>query len=159
MAFSAFLIVFGWPSGVCLLANGRPLNVRTQPVPPATKPALQVGLAAWYGPGFHGRRTANGEIFDMFDLTAAHRELPLGSLIRVTNLNNRKSVVVRVNDRGPWGAVERIIDLSYAASQRLGMANRGLVRVRLDPVSQTQAPALAARGRNLPPYGRGTVSH
>ena len=98
----------------------------------------QVGKAVWYGPGFHGKLTANGELYDMFDLTAAHRRLPLGSLVRVTNLRNRKSVYVRITDRGPYGDEERIIDLSYAASRKLGMVAAGAAPVQLELISGPQ---------------------
>ena len=80
---------------------------------------LQEGLAVWYGPGFHGRRTASGEVYDMHALTAAHPSLPFGTRVRVTNLRNGKSVVVRINDRGPFGG-RFIIDLSYAAAKAIG---------------------------------------
>ena len=94
-------------------------------------PPHQVGRASWYGQPFHGRPTASGELFDMFQLTAAHRKLPLGTRVRVTHLRSRRSVTVRVNDRGPyWGG--RIIDLSYEAARRLGMVEQGLAPVSLD---------------------------
>ena len=96
-------------------------------------PAYQVGTASWYGEYFQGRDTASGEPYDMYDLTAAHPTLPLGTFVRVTNLRNGKAVVLRVNDRGP--IVEgRIIDVSYGAAQILGMSGRGIQRVRLDLV-------------------------
>lgn len=93
--------------------------------------AFQVGVASWYGKKFNGHPTASGESYDMYGLTAAHRTLPLGSWVRVTNLVNRRSVFVRINDRGPL-APGRIIDLSYFAAQKLGMEDRGTARVRLD---------------------------
>ena len=99
----------------------------TQAVRPATR-HRQVGQASWYGPGFHGRKTANGEIFNQHQLTAAHRRLPLGTKVKVTNLKNGKAVVVRVNDRGPYVG-GRIIDLSRAAAQRLAISGLGQVRV------------------------------
>jgi len=107
---------------------------------PAEAKPYQVGVASWYGKQFHGRTTASGEGFDMFDLTAAHRELPLGTYVRVTNLRNGKSVVVRVNDRGPY--VEgRIMDLSYSAARMLSFRD-GVERVRIDVVKpQTVADA------------------
>ena len=88
------------------------------------------GVASWYGPKFHGRLTANGELFDMNRLTAAHKTLPLPSLVSVTNLENGEEVVLRVNDRGPF-AGDRIIDLSRAAAERLGTQRAGLGRVRV----------------------------
>jgi len=93
----------------------------------------QMGTASWYGDYFDGKTTASGEDFDMYDLTAAHPTLPLGSYVRVTNLRNGKAVVVKVNDRGPI-VPGRIIDLSYGAAQVLQFENRGLQRVRLDLV-------------------------
>jgi rare lipoprotein A len=95
---------------------------------------FQIGKASWYGGSFNGRTTANGEKFDMYGLTCAHRTLPLGSWIRVTNLNNKKSAILRVNDRGPMAA-SLIVDLSYAAAQRLGVD--GLAKVRIETVTTT----------------------
>ena len=91
----------------------------------------QVGTASWYGPGFQGRRTANGERFDQNALTAAHRTLPFGTRVRVTNLNNERSVVVRINDRGPF-VRGRVIDVSRAAAVRLDMLRAGVVPVRVE---------------------------
>ncbi|MDP4006933.1 septal ring lytic transglycosylase RlpA family protein [Methylobacterium sp. NEAU K] len=82
--------------------------------------AQQAGVASWYGPGFHGRKTSNGERFDMNALTAAHRTLPLGTQVRVTNTRNGRSVVVRINDRGPY-AGRCVIDLSKASAQAIGV--------------------------------------
>lgn len=93
----------------------------------------QIGRASWYGEELQGQQTASGEDYDMNQLTCAHRSLPLGSLIRVTNLNNHKTVVVRVNDRGPMPQ-SRVIDLSYAAARFLGFSSRGTAPVRLDLV-------------------------
>lgn len=85
-----------------------------------------VGIASWYGPGFHGRKTASGERFNQYAMTAAHKTLPLGSMVRVTNLQTDESVVVRINDRGPY-AGGRIIDLSKGAAQALGINGTGRV--------------------------------
>ena len=90
---------------------------------------IEVGQASWYGLKFQGRKTATGESYDMNLMTCAHRSLPLGSWVKVTNLRNRKTVMVRVNDRGP-ALDDRIVDLSYAAAQAVGL--RGLGKVRLD---------------------------
>lgn len=90
----------------------------------------QVGIASWYGPGFHGKRTANGEIFDMYALTAAHKTLPFNTLVKVVDLDTGRWVVVRINDRGPF-VPGRIIDLSYAAAKELGIVEKGLARVGL----------------------------
>ena len=95
----------------------------------APKP-YQIGNASWYGKQFHGRTTASGEDFDMFELTAAHRQLPLGTFVKVTNLRNGKWIVVRVNDRGPYVG-NRIMDLSYSAARMLSFRD-GIERVRLD---------------------------
>jgi rare lipoprotein A len=89
-----------------------------------------VGLASYYGSKFHGRRTASGERYDMYDLTAAHPVLKFGSRVEVTNLKNGRKVRVRINDRGPFRK-GRIIDLSYAAAKKIGMLTRGLVKVRV----------------------------
>lgn len=88
----------------------------------------QAGVASWYGPGFHGRKTANGERFDMNALTAAHRTLPLGTQVRVTNTHTGRSVVVRINDRGPYVG-RRLIDLSKASAQAIGLS--GLAKVSI----------------------------
>ncbi len=92
---------------------------------------IEVGMASWYGPHFQGKRTANGESFDMNELTCAHRSLPMGSWVRVTNLKNMRSVFVRVNDRGPV-AEGRVVDLSFAAAKAVGLA--GVGKVKLEPV-------------------------
>ncbi len=103
----------------------------------------QIGAASWYGEELQGQQTASGEDYDMNQLTCAHRSLPLGSLIRVTNLRNHKTVVVRVNDRGPLPQ-SRVVDLSYAAARFLGFSSRGTAPVRLDLVnSKTQLAQLS----------------
>jgi len=88
----------------------------------------QVGIASWYGPGFHGKRTANGEIFDMYAMTAAHKTLPFGTILKVVDLETGRWVIVRINDRGPF-VPGRIIDLSYAAAKELGILEKGIARV------------------------------
>jgi rare lipoprotein A len=107
------------------------------PAKKATKSLpYQVGVASWYGEQFQGKETASGEPFDMEDFTAAHLTLPLGTYVKVTNLRNGRSVVVRINDRGP--VVDgRIIDVSYNAARSLGFKDKGLQRVRLDLVEPT----------------------
>jgi rare lipoprotein A len=95
----------------------------------------QVGLASYYGAAFQGEETASGENFDYRRMTAAHRTLPMGSVVRVTNLKNGRSVVLRINDRGPYGRNHRkgtIIDVSKGAARRLGFVRDGLVRVRVE---------------------------
>ncbi|MBL7993399.1 MAG: septal ring lytic transglycosylase RlpA family protein [Candidatus Kapabacteria bacterium] len=99
----------------------------------ATSALVQHGVASWYGPRFHGRRTANGEIYDMHDFTAAHLTLPLGTVIRVTNTENNKTTLVRVNDRGPY--IEgRILDLSYSAAKAIGILGNGTGDVKVEVV-------------------------
>jgi len=94
----------------------------------------QTGTASWYGRQFHGRKTASGETFDMNAMTAAHRSLPLNCYIRVTNRNNGKSVVVKVNDRGPFHG-NRVVDLSYGAAKKLGITNAGVGNVSIERVA------------------------
>ena len=107
--------------------------------------AYQIGTASWYGRQFHGRPTASGERYDMYQLTAAHRTLPLGTWVKVTNLRNGRWILVRINDRGPVPQ-DRIIDLSYTAAQMLDLKAWGIGKVRIDLVdthSQTDTLALA----------------
>ena len=104
----------------------------------------QVGTASWYGDYFEGKPTASGEPYNMYELTAAHPSLPLGTLVKVTNLHNRRAVIVRINDRGPV-VPGRIIDLSYSAARILNFQARGIQRVRLDVISANQkAPTTLA---------------
>ena len=96
------------------------------------------GVASYYGKEHHGKKTANGEIFDMHQLTAAHRSLPFGSQVKVTNLSNQRSVIVRINDRGPYYQ-GRIIDLSLAAAERLDMVQSGITKVKLEVLEAKRA--------------------
>jgi rare lipoprotein A len=96
----------------------------------AEQKPYQVGTASWYGKQFHGKTTASGEDFDMFEFTAAHRKLPLGTFVKVTNLKNGKWIIVRVNDRGPYVG-NRIMDLSYSAARMLNFRD-GVERIRID---------------------------
>ncbi len=120
------------PHGAAVQANSR------KTAAPATLESrrhwFQFGRASWYGRDFQGQPTANGEAYDMNAMTCAHRSLPLGSLIRVTNLRNHRSIFVRVNDRGPV-PVTRVVDLSYAAARILGFSTRGTEKVRIDLVA------------------------
>ncbi|MGH8592527.1 MAG: septal ring lytic transglycosylase RlpA family protein [Gammaproteobacteria bacterium] len=106
----------------------------------------QLGTASWYGPGFHGKKTANGEIYDQNKLTAAHRSLPLGTEVEVTHVKNGKSVELRVNDRGPYVG-GRVIDLSRAAAIELGMKEQGLAKVKIeaDSLAKKRAPGASAK--------------
>src|SRR5439155_19507454 len=112
----------------------------------ATRPntrAYQVGTASWYGEDFDGKPTASGEPFNMYDLTAAHPSLPLGTMVKVTNLRNRRAVVVRINDRGPI-VPGRIIDVSYSAARALKFQGQGTQRVRLDVIPARKPTATMA---------------
>jgi len=116
----------------------RPYEVLGRSFAPNTRlqPLHQRGIASWYGKKFHGQKTSIGETYDMFAMTAAHPTLALPSYVRVTNVGNGRSVVVRVNDRGPFHA-DRIIDLSYAAAHRLGYINNGSTEVEIDAILPT----------------------
>jgi rare lipoprotein A len=118
------------------LANAKPITA-----------GPDVSRASWYGRGFHGRKTASGERYDMHALTAAHRTLPLASWVRVTNEANQKTVVVKINDRGPY-ARGRVIDLSYAAAAVLGMRGAGVGKVKIEGLTPQEARA-AARDQSL----------
>lgn len=104
------------------------------------------GVASWYGPGFHGKKTANGEVYNQYAMTAAHKILPLGTRVRVTRLDNGRSLLVRINDRGPF-VDDRIIDLSRAAATRLGMMGTGTAKVLVQSVG-TMPEATPAGGGN-----------
>src|SRR6476660_9136845 len=129
--------------GVALFGCGEKKKVRAAP-PPARAPAPtawfeETGIASWYGHPYHGRSSASGEIYDMEQFTAAHRTLPFGTLVRVVNLDNEKSVEVRINDRGPF-VDDRVIDLSHAAAQAIGMIGPGTARVRVEVIQAPAAP-------------------
>lgn len=116
------------------------------------KPFRQRGLASWYGRRFHGNKTATGEIYDMFQLSAAHPTLPLPSYARVTNTQNGRQVVVRVNDRGPF-LHNRVIDLSYAAALKLGYLEQGVAMVEIETIVAQDVDRLAASGTPTPVGG------
>jgi rare lipoprotein A len=118
-------------------------RVRYRP-PEGPKGGVEIGLASWYGPEFHGRRTSNREIYNMNDMTAAHPTLPFGTYVMVTNLDNDRTAVVRINDRGPF--VEgRVIDVSYAAARVLGMIGPGTARVRLEILAGYPSAAIEGK--------------
>ena len=129
-----------WIALLALLAVGGcakrvPEASTVREVPPAGRGdviATYEGKASWYGREQHGHLTANGERFDMYALTAAHRTLRMNTHVRVINLRNGRSTVVRINDRGPYGGHGRIIDVSYAAAKQLDMLNAGIVPVRVE---------------------------
>lgn len=117
--------------------TARPYTVLGQTYYPLTSAEgfSEEGIASWYGPQFHAKRTASGEVYNMYALTAAHRVLPMQTKIRVTNLANGKSVVLRVNDRGPF-ASNRVVDLSYAAAKKLDVVRPGTARVRVEALGR-----------------------
>ena len=116
-----------------MASRRQPVTPRSKIIPPANlRPGkVLLGIASFYGPDFHGKLTANGEVYDMYGLTAAHKTLPLNTIIRVTNMANRRNLIVRVNDRGPYIA-GRILDLSYGAALKLGFVNQGTTRVKIE---------------------------
>src|SRR6186713_2164407 len=139
------------PKGGGVYRVGKPYTVGGRVyVPEENINYSAVGLASWYGDDFHGRYTANGEIFDMTSISAAHPTLPLPSYVRVTNLANDRSVVVRVNDRGPF-LHGRIIDLSYAAAQKLGYVNQGSATVEVESILPDAVGVMVARAPLSPP--------
>jgi peptidoglycan lytic transglycosylase len=123
---------------------------RAPPAPPPIVNGVQLGIASWYGPGFDGRRTSNGEIFDQDELTAAHPSLPHGTHVMVTNLDNGRAVEVRVNDRGPYVG-GRCIDLSYGAARTIGMIGPGTAHVRVEvlPPARRQARLVAVAAEDF----------
>ena len=132
-------------SGCATVSSTAPVSATPPPrvVAPGSSdgtpsPKARVGKASWYGHAHHGKKTASGEIYDMHALTAAHRTLPLGTKLRVTNLENNRSVVVRVNDRGPY-VDGRVLDLSRAAARELGELGDGLFDVRLEVLDDAAA--------------------
>jgi rare lipoprotein A len=107
---------------------------------PTSEGFVQSGLASWYGSDFHGKKTSNGEVYDMHAMTAAHKTLPLGTSVRVVNLNNGREEVVRINDRGPFVGT-RIIDLSFEVAKRLGVVGPGTAPVRIEALGIAQTDA------------------
>ncbi len=130
-----------------LFACGGAKRPHHVPPPEPMRGNSQEGMASWYGKEFNGRPTASGETFDMYALTAAHRTLPLGTTVRVTNLDNGKEAVITINDRGPF-VKGRILDCSYGAAKELGYAGAGLARVRIEVVKEGKE-----RIRYSPPPG------
>jgi rare lipoprotein A len=120
-----------------------------EPAPPPIVNGVQTGVASWYGPGFHGNRTANGEVYDQFELTAAHPSLAHGTRVMVTNLKNGRAVEVRINDRGPFVG-GRAIDLSYAAARAIDMIGPGTAPVRIEILGRAER----APPRLVPPPPR-----
>src|SRR4029077_7354771 len=123
----------------------RPYSVFGREYVPATslRPYRERGVASWYGRRFHGEKTSNGEIYNMYAMTAAHPTLPLPSYARVTGVASGKSVIVRVNDRGPF-LHGRVIDLSFAAASRIGIAQKGSGEVEAEAILPSRSPTLVA---------------
>ena len=132
-----------------MAGNRSPYSVlgKTYQVLPTEEGYRERGVASWYGEKFHGHKTSNGEVFDMYQVSAAHKSLPIPSFLQVTNLDNNRSIVVRVNDRGPFHG-DRIVDLSYAAALKLGYAERGTARVELEAIIANGSDSDRAGARN-----------
>ena len=154
MRIGAATVVLALPVlGLSLSGCAKKKRLPAASVAPAPVPAgspvqainVETGLASWYGYPYHGRRAANGEIYDMEQLTAAHRTLPFGAWVHVTNLTNEKTVDVRITDRGPF-IDGRIIDLSHAAARAIDMIGPGVAQVRLEILSMPSVPAAAMFG-------------
>lgn len=137
---------YGNPSSYTVLGQ-------TYQVLPSAEDFKQRGIASWYGNKFHGKRTSSGEPYDMYKMTAAHKTLPIPVHVRVTNLDNGKSIIVRVNDRGPF-VKDRIIDLSYAAAHKIGMANIGTARVEIETLTGSNIAS-----SNVSTSGTSATSH
>lgn len=149
--------------------NKNPYTVwgKTYRLLPTAAGYRETGIASWYGRKFHGRKTANGETFSMYAMTAAHRTLPIPCYVRVTNLANRRQVIVRINDRGPFHG-DRLIDLSYAAAKKLGYEEGGTAQVEVvaidpvayqsNPVQAPQVPVVAQRVAAPSPLPKPEVS-
>ncbi len=120
--------------------QGKPYTVRGKTYYPLTSGEgfVEEGVASWYGSDFHGKRTANGERYDMYSMTAAHKILPFNTQVKVTNLQNGRSIMVRINDRGPFVA-DRIIDLTHTGASQIGMIGPGTARVRVETVGAVPA--------------------
>lgn len=151
-----------WRSGG--VPGSKPYTVRGKTYYPlkSAHGFVEVGTASWYGPGFHGKTTSSGERFNQYAMTAAHKILPLGTKVRVTNLGNGKSVIVRINDRGPF-ADDRVIDLSRAAGTRIGIVANGTGRVRIQsigdvPEAEESSPVAAALAQAASQRGSVTSS-
>ena len=130
------------PEPVTKAGNKSPYEVfgKTYWVLPNNKDYSETGVASWYGTKFHGRLTSNGEVYNMYGMTAAHKSLPIPSYAKVTNTENGRSIVVRINDRGPFHD-ERLIDLSYVGAMKLGYADRGTAKVLIEAIDTDPKPA------------------
>lgn len=151
-----------WQSGG--VPGSKPYTVRGKTYYPlkSAHGFVEVGTASWYGPGFHGKTTSSGERFNQYAMTAAHKILPLGTKVRVTNIGNGKSVIVRINDRGPF-VDDRVIDLSRAAGTRIGIVANGTGRVRIQsigdvPEAEESSPVAAALAQAAAQRGGASAS-
>ncbi len=143
-AMAALLAGCSGPKNIPKVQSGyRPYTVRGKTYHPVktAEGYSEDGIASWYGPGFHGKKTASGERFNQNALTAAHKILPFGTKLRVTNLSNGREVVVRINDRGPFSS-RRIIDLSKKAAEKLGMLRSGTAKVHIAALDDKSRPAI-----------------
>ena len=133
------------PEPITRAGNKSPYEVfgKTYWVLPNNKDYRKTGVASWYGTKFHGRFTSNGEIYNMYGMTAAHKSLPIPSYARVTNIENGRSIVVRINDRGPFHD-ERLIDLSYVGAMKLGYADKGTAKVLIEAIDTSPKPKSTA---------------
>lgn len=147
------------PDGTRLKGHQKPYVVNGERYVPLLRHEgfVQKGVASWYGPDFHGKKTSNGETYDMHAMTAAHKTLPLGVFVRVENLETGESAVVRVNDRGPF-VRGRIIDLSYAAAKRLGVVQHGTARVRIEALGYRSSAPDGGETYSPADYDRGTYT-
>lgn len=138
-------------------AASRPYRIRGQQYVPlsSAKGFVEAGQASWYGKKYHGRKTSIGEVYDMYAMTAAHKTLPIPSYARVTSVQTNKSIVVRVNDRGPFIG-DRIIDLSYVAAQKLGVVSAGTGRVIVESITDSEGAAPQSRSQSTYPAQLGT---
>lgn len=128
-----------WPLVVLLITPGLQAPLAAHPSTPPKAIQAWSGMASWYGHKFDGRKTASGQIYDMFAATAAHPWLPFGSLLRLTNMKTGHSQLVRINDRGPYSN-DRELDVSFVVASRLGMINRGVARLRIELLEEPPLP-------------------
>ena len=131
--------ILSWPLLVLLIATAVQAPVAARPSTPPKAIKVWSGLASWYGPEFDGKKTASGQLYDMFAATAAHPWLPFGSLLRITDLKTGHSQLLRINDRGPF-IEDRELDVSYLVASRLGLIGRGVALVRIELLQEPPLP-------------------
>ena len=137
LSISSALI--SWPLWVLLITPGVQAPSAARPSTPPKAIKVWSGLASWYGKGFDGKKTASGQVYDMFAATAAHPWLPFGSLLRLTNLKTGHSQLVRINDRGPFSH-DRELDVSFLVATRLGLVDSGVARLRIELLKEPSLP-------------------